>query len=98
MCSRLTNFVRQSQPPNVLDQSPNFFAIVESLQTEVLRLTALLQRGQRPWHIWRCLVLPHIEFWPVLGPPPPPPTPLTFHNVKNHGGKENYQGTEDKQK
>ena len=31
----------------------------------------------------RCPVSPHIEFWPFLGPP----SPLTFHNVENHGGR-----------
>ena len=28
------------------------------------------------------MFLPHNELWPFLGPP----SPLTFHNVKNHGG------------
>ena len=27
-----------------------------------------------------------------------PPSPLTFHNVKNHGGRENCQGTKNKRK
>ena len=46
------------------------------------------------WHIQRCPVLPHIAFWPFFGLP----SPLTFHNVKNHGGKENSQGTKNKRK
>ena len=40
------------------------------------------------------------EFWPVLGPS----SPLTFHNVKNHGGgaqkesQEELPGTKNKRK
>ena len=50
-------------------------------------------------HIFRCPVLPHIAFWLFLGflifsmfspgnefwPFLAPPSPLTFHDVKNHG-------------
>ena len=49
-------------------------------------------------HFWaplfsRCF-LPHNDFWPFLGLP----SPLTFHNVNNHGGSENCQGTKNKRK
>ena len=36
------------------------------------------------------IFLHHNEFWPFFGPLP---SPLTFHNVNNHGSKENCQAT-----
>ena len=56
--------------------------------------------GKMDWHISRCAVLLHIEFWPLLGPLifsmfvpmmnfGPLSSPLTFHNVnKQRGGSE----------
>ena len=43
--------------------------------------------------IFSMLVLQY-EFWPFWALP----SPLTFHNVKNHGGSENCQGTKNKRK
>ena len=44
------------------------------------------------------MLLHHNEFLPFLGPPP---SPLTFHNVKNHGGggadQEELPGTKNKE-
>ena len=36
----------------------------------------------------------HDAFWPFFGLP----SPLTFHDVNNHGGRENCQGTKNKRK
>ena len=52
-------------------------------------------------------ILKDVRFYPILnfGHLGAPPSPLTFHNVKNHGGGgaegepgENCQGTENKRK
>ena len=44
---------------------------------------SMRQVPQQHRHIQRCLVLPHNEFWSFGDRP----SPLTFHNVINHGNR-----------